>query len=88
MKPTESNKRIDILDYLRGFALLGIILVNILPLFAVKLPAPGSADAAYQRFLFLFVEGIIAVFPCCIRAIPWRAFSANYYKQLSASRNI
>ena len=57
MKPTESNKRIDILDYLRGFALLGIMLVNILPLLAVKLPAPGSADAAYQRFLFLFVEG-------------------------------
>ncbi|MDR7078513.1 putative membrane protein YeiB [Neobacillus niacini] len=57
MKPTEGNKRIDILDYLRGLALLGIILVNILPLLAVKLPSPGSADAAYQRFLFLFVEG-------------------------------
>lgn len=57
MKPTEGNKRIDILDYLRGFALLGIILVNILPLLAVKVPEPGSADAIYQRFLFLFVEG-------------------------------
>ncbi|MEH7250917.1 DUF418 domain-containing protein [Neobacillus niacini] len=57
MKPTESTNRIDILDYLRGFALLGIILVNILPLLAVKLPDPGSVDAAYQRFLFLFVEG-------------------------------
>ncbi|WHZ03613.1 DUF418 domain-containing protein [Neobacillus sp. YX16] len=57
MKPTEGNKRIDILDYLRGFALLGIILVNILPLLAVRMPEPGSADAIYQRFLFLFVEG-------------------------------
>jgi uncharacterized membrane protein YeiB len=57
MWPTEGNKRIDILDYLRGFALLGIILVNILPLLAVKAPEPGSVDAAYQRFLFLFVEG-------------------------------
>ncbi|WP_045520149.1 DUF418 domain-containing protein [Neobacillus niacini] len=57
MKPTESNKRIDILDYLRGFALLGIIQVNILPLLAVKVPEPGTADASYQRFLFLFVEG-------------------------------
>jgi uncharacterized membrane protein YeiB len=57
LKPTEGNKRIDILDYLRGFALLGIILVNILPLLAVKVPEPGSADAYYQRFLFLFVEG-------------------------------
>jgi uncharacterized membrane protein YeiB len=57
MRPTEGNKRIEILDYLRGFALLGIILVNVLPLLAVKAPEPGSMDAAYQRFLFLFVEG-------------------------------
>jgi uncharacterized membrane protein YeiB len=57
MKPTERNKRIDILDYLRGFALLGIILVNILPLLAVKMPEADSADAWYQQFLFLFVEG-------------------------------
>jgi uncharacterized membrane protein YeiB len=57
MKPTDGYKRIDILDYLRGFALLGIILVNILPLLAVKVPDPGSADASYQRFLFLFIEG-------------------------------
>jgi uncharacterized membrane protein YeiB len=57
LKPTESSKRIEVLDYLRGFALLGIILVNILPLLAVKIPESGSADAMYQRFLFLFVEG-------------------------------
>ncbi|MEH7250164.1 DUF418 domain-containing protein [Neobacillus niacini] len=57
MKPIDSNNRIDVLDYLRGFALLGIILVNILPLLAVKLPNAGSWDAGYQRFLFLFVEG-------------------------------
>jgi uncharacterized membrane protein YeiB len=57
MNPVAVNKRIDVLDYLRGFALLGIILVNILPLLAVNLPAQGSGDASYQRFLFLFVEG-------------------------------
>jgi uncharacterized membrane protein YeiB len=57
MNPVEVNKRIDVLDYLRGFALLGIILVNILPLLAVKLPAQESVDASYQQFLFLFVEG-------------------------------
>jgi uncharacterized membrane protein YeiB len=57
MSPTEGTKRIDILDYLRGFALLGIILVNILPLLAVKEPGFGTVDASYQRFLFLFVEG-------------------------------
>lgn len=57
MKPTEGTKRIDILDYLRGFALLGIILVNILSLLTIKVPEPGSADSIYQQFLFLFVEG-------------------------------
>ncbi|MGX6444531.1 DUF418 domain-containing protein [Neobacillus sp. K501] len=57
MIPIEGNRRIEVLDYLRGFALLGIILVNIIPLLAVGLPAPGSVDASYQRFLFLFVEG-------------------------------
>lgn len=57
MIPIEGNRRIEVLDYLRGFALLGIILVNIIPLLAVQLPAPESADASYQRFLFLFIEG-------------------------------
>jgi uncharacterized membrane protein YeiB len=57
LKPTESTERIEVLDYLRGFALLGIILVNILPLLAVKMPEQGTVDASYQRFLFLFVEG-------------------------------
>lgn len=49
--------RIDELDYLRGFALMGIILVNIIPLLSIKVPAPGTIDATYWRFLYLFVEG-------------------------------
>lgn len=53
----ELTKRIDELDYLRGFALMGIILVNIGPLLSVAQPAPGSSDAYYWRFLFEFVEG-------------------------------
>jgi uncharacterized membrane protein YeiB len=57
MYPIEVNKRIELLDYLRGFALLGIILVNILALLSVKHPVPHSADAAYQRLLYVFVEG-------------------------------
>ncbi|WP_312471688.1 DUF418 domain-containing protein [Neobacillus sp.] len=53
----ELNKRIDMLDYLRGFALMGIILVNIIPLLSVKLPAPHTINSSYWRFLYLFVEG-------------------------------
>ena len=57
MKTMEERKRIEVLDYLRGFALLGIILVNVIPLLSLKPPMPDSADAAYGRFLYLFVEG-------------------------------
>lgn len=53
----EPNKRIDALDYLRGLALMGIVLMNILPLLHLSVPETGSADAAYQKFLFLFIEG-------------------------------
>lgn len=57
MNSIDVNERIDTLDYVRGFALLGILLVNIIPLAGVALPAPGSPDALYQNFLYLFVEG-------------------------------
>ncbi|MGA3599050.1 DUF418 domain-containing protein [Lysinibacillus agricola] len=56
MQPIELNKRIDTLDYLRGFALLGIILVNIPALMWIN-PPETSIDIAYNRFLMLFVEG-------------------------------
>lgn len=56
MQPIELNKRIDTLDYLRGLALLGIILVNIPGLMLINLP-DTSVDIAYNRFLTLFVEG-------------------------------
>jgi uncharacterized membrane protein YeiB len=56
MQPIELNKRIDTLDYLRGFALLGIILVNIPALLWLELPNT-SVDTTYNRFLILFVEG-------------------------------
>ena len=47
------NKRIDELDYIRGFALLGIILVNILALLNIKIPDPSTVDASYQRFILI-----------------------------------
>lgn len=55
MNTLEKN-RIDSLDYLRGLALTGIILVNILPLLSVGLPEPHTADSIYQRLIYLFVE--------------------------------
>ncbi|MEH7416183.1 DUF418 domain-containing protein [Neobacillus drentensis] len=57
MSAIGENERIDVLDYLRGFALLGIILVNIGTLLAANPPAANSADALYWRFLYLFIEG-------------------------------
>ncbi|MBT2699552.1 DUF418 domain-containing protein [Bacillus sp. ISL-40] len=57
MNAKEISTRIDVLDYLRGFALMGIILVNIIPLLSVRLPNPHTTDASYLRFLYLLVEG-------------------------------
>jgi uncharacterized membrane protein YeiB len=57
MDTKELTTRIDTIDYLRGFALLGIILVNIIPLLSVRIPLSGTSDASYLRFLYLFVEG-------------------------------
>ncbi|MEH7304158.1 DUF418 domain-containing protein [Neobacillus drentensis] len=57
MNSKDVNARIEALDYLRGFALLGIILVNVIPLLSVKVPLPGTGNATYLRFLYLFVEG-------------------------------
>lgn len=57
MNSIEPPNRIHQLDYLRGFALMGIILVNILPLLQAEPPAANSADSAYWRVLYLFVEG-------------------------------
>lgn len=55
MQPIDLNKRIDTLDYLRGFALLGIILVNIPILMSFE--TTTSFDITYSFYLTLFVEG-------------------------------
>ncbi|MBW3496593.1 DUF418 domain-containing protein [Bacillus sp. FDAARGOS_1420] len=57
MKQIQGYNRIDTLDYLRGFALLGIVLMNIIPLLSVKVPITNTLDFSYQKFLFLFIEG-------------------------------
>lgn len=50
------NKRIDALDYLRGFALLGIILVNVGAIISVQSPQT-ELDILYRKLLDFFVEG-------------------------------
>lgn len=58
------KKRIEVLDYLRGFALFGIIFANILPIignFAYQQGLPiatyqGQEDILYDKYLNIFVE--------------------------------
>jgi len=57
MNPTEGSNRIQTLDYLRGFALLGILLINSVFLLSARTPIPGTMDEQYWKFLYLFVEG-------------------------------
>ncbi|WP_103108407.1 DUF418 domain-containing protein [Brevibacillus reuszeri] len=51
-----TNRRIHTLDAVRGFALMGIVLVNILPLLQAQNPTPGSPDAWMYYFLNFAVE--------------------------------
>lgn len=50
------NHRIHTLDAVRGFALMGIVLVNILPLLNAQNPVPGSPDAWMYYLLNFAVE--------------------------------
>ena len=47
------NKRIDELDYIRGFALLGIILVNILALLNIKIRILAQWMLAIKDFILI-----------------------------------
>ena len=58
--PTPSGSRIIVLDILRGFALLGILLVNIMSFSGVWSGSQewtGYADQAVQGFIQFFVRG-------------------------------
>ncbi|MBM7654313.1 putative membrane protein YeiB [Neobacillus cucumis] len=52
-----TGTRIDLLDYLRGVAMLGIVLVNSGSLLSAYPPEADTVDYAYWRFLYLFIEG-------------------------------
>lgn len=56
LKPISTSTRIETLDYLRGFALMGILLVNILPLLNVGQAEIGTANWYMSRLLELTVE--------------------------------
>ena len=58
--PTQSGNRIIVLDILRGFALLGILLVNILSFSGIWSGSQewtGYVDQAVQDFIQFFVRG-------------------------------
>jgi len=50
-------ERIFTLDALRGFALMGIALVNVQGLIGVRVPAVGPADRLVENLVTFFVEG-------------------------------
>ncbi|WP_100617845.1 DUF418 domain-containing protein [Bacillus cereus] len=52
---TEISDRIELLDYLRGFTLLGIMFVYINNM-GTDLPIKNINDQMYQQFLYLFIE--------------------------------
>ncbi|MCU6709821.1 DUF418 domain-containing protein [Paenibacillus sp. J5C_2022] len=50
------NHRLDVLDYLRGFAMIGILFVNVILLLDIGMPEADTPGEMYQKFLYLFVE--------------------------------
>ncbi|MHA2890484.1 DUF418 domain-containing protein [Bacillus cereus] len=57
MKTGINSNRIDILDYLRGFGLIGILLVNAPFLLKIDSAPLGPIDTSYKQLLYLFIEG-------------------------------
>ncbi len=64
LAPVRSSERLEILDVLRGFAIFGILLVN-MPLYNAPLDLmvsgikwwPGAADRAAEWFIHFFAQG-------------------------------
>ncbi|MEN1966577.1 DUF418 domain-containing protein [Lentibacillus sp. N15] len=58
MKPTINTDRINVIDLIRGFALIGLPFVNVLALWSTNLSLSGTqGDIWIQRFLYIFIEG-------------------------------
>lgn len=58
MEPTINKNRINVIDLIRGFALMGLPFVNVLALWSANVNLSGTqGDIWIQRLLYIFVEG-------------------------------
>src|SRR5699024_908820 len=58
LEPTIQKTRIEVIDLLRGFALIGLPFVNVIGLWMGRLNLSGTeTDIFVQRFLYIFIEG-------------------------------
>ncbi|MEF2290606.1 MULTISPECIES: DUF418 domain-containing protein [Virgibacillus] len=58
MKPIIKKDRINVIDLIRGFALIGLPFVNVLAFWSSNINLSGTQeDILVQRFLYIFVEG-------------------------------
>lgn len=58
MEPVIKENRINVIDLIRGLALIGLPFVNVLALWSSHINLSGTQEDIWiQRFLYLFVEG-------------------------------
>ncbi|RTQ87058.1 DUF418 domain-containing protein [Lysinibacillus telephonicus] len=58
MEPVINKYRINVIDLIRGFALMGLPFVNVLAFWSANINLTGTQEDIWvQRFLYLFVEG-------------------------------
>lgn len=58
MEPVVNENRINVIDLIRGFALIGLPFVNVLAFWSSNINLSGTQEDIWvQRFLYLFVEG-------------------------------
>ncbi|MFF5995076.1 DUF418 domain-containing protein [Lysinibacillus sp. KU-BSD001] len=58
MEPVINENRINVIDLMRGFALMGLPFVNVLAFWSSNINLSGTQEDIWvQRFLYLFVEG-------------------------------
>src|SRR5699024_3469698 len=57
IQPTMNTNRIKVIDVIRGFALIGLLFVNVLALWSSNINLSWTqADIWVQRFLYIFID--------------------------------